>query len=175
MNRCPLCTHELQHESMCPVEYVERLRTFTPSHELTRSLLLLGAGSSRDWNSLMAIYQNHSGETLAELQFFAEMAANIFTSIQEAITVTIRKQQMKSLTTGAITQDRQPAPSSPIPADPPYVPHALTGTESLLPSSSEPAADRRRSRHLKSEPMEAAEQAKQHKQNQDYLSLQQGD
>lgn len=174
MNRCPLCSHELQHESMCPIEYVERLRTFFPSHELTRSLLLLGAGSLRDWNSLKATYQNHSGETLAELQFFAEMAANIFTSIQEAISDTIRAQQMKSLTTGATTQDRQPAPSSLILAEQLGALAALTGGESPAPSSSEPEA-RRRSRHQKSEPMEAAEQAKQHQQHKDYLSLQQGD
>lgn len=114
MNRCPLCeTMPPHHDRDCPAGYVERLHLFTPSSLLMRRLLLLAADNSQDWLKVKETYRNHSGETLAELLYFAAMVVNISTVIHRAITAAMTEQsRMQSSTIGKSMPDQRAVPSS---------------------------------------------------------------
>ncbi|HEX8838194.1 MAG TPA: hypothetical protein VF748_14730 [Candidatus Acidoferrum sp.] len=81
------------------------------SDHLTRRLLLNDAANSDAWKKLRATYQNHSGATLEELQFFATMAVNIFINIQRAIGDIQASRRMQSSTIGSNMPDPPPAQS----------------------------------------------------------------
>jgi hypothetical protein len=136
-NRCPLC-HEnahYQHDTDCPLGLLMRWQASIPSPSLNRSLSQLDVGNSASWSALRDYCESLGGGEQAGLQFFAGMAVNIFTQIQQVMTDIIEKKQTESSTAGK--PDQPPASISSEKAAKDSVPDAGGRGASPAPSKSD--------------------------------------